>query len=112
MPFTALFIAHAPDADPERHRAVVDTGVYKLFTVVVKDQQQALDVCRRMVPEEGIHSILLCPGNTHADVAGIAAAVGGQVAVTVARGDAPGMRVAAKAMEEAGWFAAGPRPSV
>lgn len=105
MPFTALFIAHAPDADPEKHRAVLETGLYKLFTVVVRDQQQALEVSKRMVAEEGIQSVLLCPGNTHEDVAGIAAAVGNQVAVSVARSDAPGMRVALKAMEEAGWFA-------
>jgi Family of unknown function (DUF6506) len=108
MPFTALFIAHAPDADPEKHRAVIDTGVYKLFTVVVKDQAQALDVCAHMIAEEGIHSVLLCPGNTHADVAGIAEAVGDQVSVSVARGDSRSMRVAAKAMEEAGWFAVRP----
>jgi hypothetical protein len=106
MPFTALFIAHAPDADPEKHRAVIDTGIYKLFTVVVRDQEQALKVCRQMIAEEGVQSVLLCPGNTHEDVAGIAAAVGNEVSVSVARGDAPSMRAAAKAMEEAGWFAA------
>ena len=110
MPVTALFIAHAPDADPEKHRAVIDTGVYKLFTVAVKDQEQALDVCRRMVAEEGIHSVLLCPGNTHEDVAGIAAAVRDGVSVSVARGDARSIRVATKAMEDAGWFAAQSRP--
>jgi hypothetical protein len=105
MPFTALFIAHAPDADPEKHRTVLDTGLYKLFTVIVRDQQQALQVSRRMVAEEGIHSVLLCPGHTHADVAAIAAAVGNQVSVSVARGDSRSMRLAATAMEEAGWFA-------
>jgi hypothetical protein len=106
VPFTALFIAHAPDADPEKHRAVVDTGHYKLFTVVVRDQQQALAVCRKMVAEEGVNSVLLCPGNSNEDVGGISAAVGDQVSVSVARGDSSSMRVAARAMEEAGWFAA------
>ena len=57
-----------------------------------------------MVAEEGIHSVLLCPGHTHQDVAAIAAAVGDKVSVSVARGDSRSMRVAAKAMEEAGWF--------
>ena len=106
MAFTALFIAHAPDADPEKHRTVIDTGLYKLFTVVVKDQEQALAVCKRMVAEEGVHSVLLCPGHTHQDVAAIAAAVGDKVGVSVARGDSHSMRVAAKAMEEVGWFTA------
>lgn len=48
--------------------------------------------------------MLLCPGNTHYDVAQIAAALGDEVSVSVARGDSRSMRVAAKAMEEAGWF--------
>ncbi len=105
MPFTALFIAHAPDAEPAKHRAVVDTGLYRLFTVVVRDQEQALAVCREIIAREGIHSVLLCPGNSNEDVAGISAAVGDKVSVSVARGDSRSMRVAAGAMEEAGWFA-------
>ena len=106
MPFSTLFIAHAPDADPETHRSLVDTGLYRLHTVVVKDQAQALDLCRRLVAAEGIQSVLLCPGHTHEDVAAIADVVGDQVSVSVARGDGRSMRVAAKAMEDAGWFAA------
>jgi hypothetical protein len=106
MPFTALFIATAPDADPERHRTVIDTGLYKLFTVVVRDHAQALDLCRTMVPSEGVHSVLLCPGHAHQDVGEIAAVVGEGVSVSVARGDSRGMGIARKAMEEAGWFAA------
>jgi hypothetical protein len=105
MPFTALFVAHAPDADPAKHRSVLDTGLYKLFTVIVRDQEQALEVSRRMVAEEGIHSVLLCPGHTHADVVAIAAAVGNQVSVCVARGDPRSMGIAATALREAGWFA-------
>lgn len=106
MPFTSLFIARAPDADARVHRAVVDTGLYKLFAVVARDQATALEVCREMVAREGVQSVLLCPGHTHRDVADIAEAVGDQVSVTVARGDGPSGRVAAKAMEDAGWFGA------
>ncbi len=106
MAFKALFIAHAPDADPEHHRALIDTGLYKFFAVVVQNHEQALQVCRRMVADEGIQSVLLCPGHTHRDVADIAAAVGEGVSVSVARGDSRSMRVAAHAMEEAGWFSA------
>lgn len=105
MAFKAMFLAHAPDADPERHRCVIDTGMYKLFTVVVKDHGQALEVCRRLVKEEGIHSIVLCPGNTNKDVAEISEAVGKGVSVSVARGDPPGARVAMEVMQKEGWFA-------
>ena len=110
MAFTALFIAHAPDADPEKHRSVLDTGLYKLLTVIVRDQDQALAECRRMVAEEGVDSVLLCPGHSNQDVAAIAAVVGEEVSVSVARGDSRSMRVAARAMEEAGWFAARSQP--
>mgnify|MGYP005840004557 CR=1 FL=1 len=94
MAFVAAFIAHAPDADSEKHRCVIDTGMYRLVVVVVKDQEQALAVSRELVEKEGIHSVLLCPGFTHADVAGIAEAVGESVGVTVARGDGPSNRIA------------------
>jgi len=106
MPFTALFMATAPDADPAVHRDVIDTGLYKLFTVVVKDHDQSLEICRTVVPAEGVQSVLLCPGHSHQEVGEIAAAVGPGVSVSVARGDARSMGIARQAMEAAGWFAA------
>jgi hypothetical protein len=109
MAFTALFLATAPDADPGRHRSTIDTGMYRLHVVVVRDHEQALEVCRAAVAGDGVQSILLCPGHSNQDVGEIARAVGEGVSVSVARGDPRGGRVAARAMEEAGWFAAGPR---
>ena len=49
MAFKAVFLAHAPDADAEKHKCIIDTGKYKLFVVVVKDQDQAVEVCRKLV---------------------------------------------------------------
>jgi len=71
---------------------VIETSKYKLFTVLVKDQNQAVEVCKKLVKEEGIHSILLCPGFTHRNIAEIVEAVGEKVAVAVARGDGPSSR--------------------
>jgi len=95
MAFKVVFLAHAPDAEPEKHRCVVETSMYKLFAVVVKDQVQAVEECKKLVQVEGIHSVLLCPGFTHKDVAEITEAVGKSVAVAVARGDGPSSRVSA-----------------
>ena len=92
MAFNVVFLAHAPDAEPEKHRCVIETSRYKLFVVLVKDQDRAVQVCKKLVKEENIHSILLCPGFTHRDVAEIAEAVGKNVAVAVARGDGPSSR--------------------
>jgi hypothetical protein len=108
MPFTAAFIAHAPDADPARDFSVLETGLYRLFTAVVRDTDQAIDLCRRLAADEALDSVILCPGNTNADVARVAAALDGAVSVSVARGDAPSAQIARAAMERAGWF--GVRP--
>jgi len=94
--FKVVFLAHAPDAEPEKHRCVIDTGKYKLFSVVVKDQVQAVEECKKLVNEEGIHSVLLCPGFSHRNIAEIVEAVGENVAVAVARGDGPSSRVSAE----------------
>jgi len=96
MAFKAVFLAHAPDAEPTKHRCMIETSKYKLFSVVVRDQVQAVEECKKLVKEEGIHSVLLCPGFTHRNVAEITEAVGGNVSVAVARGDGPSSRVSAE----------------
>ncbi len=109
MPFIAAVIAHSPDADPALHRSVIETGLYTVHTVVVRDQAEGLAAARELVGEHGVQSLLLCPGHSNQDVGEIAAAVGENVSVSVARADPRGGRAAAKAMEEAGWFTAAPR---
>jgi len=104
MAFKTALLAHAPDAEPERHRCVIETTKYKLFVVLVRNQEQAIEVCKKLVKEEGVHSILLCPGFTHRDVAVIAEAVGENVGVAIARGDGPSSGVARAVMEREGWF--------
>ncbi|MBW2037972.1 MAG: hypothetical protein JRI41_10975 [Deltaproteobacteria bacterium] len=84
MAFKTVFLAHVPDADPEKHISVLETTKYKLWTVLVRNQAQALEVCKRLVRDEGIHSILLCPGFTHREIAGISEAVGKDVSMSLA----------------------------
>jgi hypothetical protein len=89
MSFKALFIAHAPDADPEKHHSLIETGKYKLYTYIVKSQDEAIRVSRKLYEEDKIESVLLCPGFTHRDVAEIFEALDRKVAVCVSRGDGP-----------------------
>lgn len=96
MAFKAVFLAHASDAKPDKDRSLIETSVYKLFTVVVKDQTQAVEECKKLVKEEGIHSVLLCSGFTDKNVAEITEVVGENVGVAVARGNSPGRRVPAE----------------
>ena len=70
--------------------------MYKLYTVVVKDQAQAVEECKKLVKEGGIHSVFLCPGFTDENVAEITEAVGEDVGVAVARGNPPGRKVPAE----------------
>ena len=105
MAFKVLFLAHAPDGEEGKHRCVIETPkYYKLFVVVVKDQMQAIEVCKKVVKEEGIQSILLCPGFTHRDIAEISEAVGEDAGVFVARGDGPSNRISMEVMRSEGWF--------
>jgi hypothetical protein len=104
MAFKVLFLAHTPDADPEKHKSLIQTSKYKLFVTLVRNQDEAVRVCRRFVKEEGIHSILLCPGFTHREIAELSEAAGKDVGISVARGDGPSSRIAAEAMKKEGWF--------
>ncbi len=104
MAFKAVFMAHAPDADPETHRCVIETPMYQLFVRVVRSQAQAVEACRRLVQEEGIHAVLLCPGFGHKEIAELVDAVGPGVGVFVARGDSPSNAVVREVMVREGWF--------
>ena len=104
MTFKVLFIAHAPDADYKKHKNVIDTGLYKLYTVVVKTQEEAVQISKDYLQNESIKAILLCPGFKHCDVAEIFEAVEGKVSVNVARGDGPSSKISAEARKKAGYF--------
>jgi len=104
MAFKTLLLAHAPDADKDRHRCFIDTGKYQLDVVIVKNQAEALEVSERLFREKKIESILLCPGFTHKDTAEIVAATENKVAVCVARGDGPSNRISMEALKRAGFF--------
>ena len=102
MPFSALCIVHAPDANKDEHRCEIHTEKYSLYTVAVKSQEEALQICREHI--EKIESILLCPGFTNRDVAEIQETVGENIGVSVARGDGPSNRIALEAMKREGYF--------
>jgi len=89
MAFKTLFLAHAPDADYEKHQSVIDTGKYKLWTFVVKNQEEAIKVSKRIYKKEKIDAIILCPGFTHGDVSELFQALEGKISVNVARGGWP-----------------------
>lgn len=98
--FKAAFMAHVPDADPAKHRSVVKTSLYELTSVLVKNDDEAVEVCKEL-RKEGVHAFILCPGFTHKAVARIVDAVGNGISVNIARVDGPSNEVALKIMREA-----------
>ena len=71
----------------------MESGKYRLLTVVVKTQDEAIKVSKSIYEKERIDAIILCPGFTHSDVAEIYQALEGKVSVNVARGDGPSDRI-------------------
>jgi hypothetical protein len=102
MSFNAVFMAHAPDGDPG-DIALLQTPTYKLYSVAVKDQAEALATAKRLVSENGVESIILCPGFSNKDIAELDEAVGEGVGISVARGDPSSQVVAMQAMKREGW---------
>jgi len=105
MSFNVAFVAHAPDAIPEKHQCLIETPMYKLFVRVVQSQEQAVKICQELVKKENIHAILLCPGFTHKNIAELADAVGPKTGIFVARGDSPSNNIVAEVMTREGWLA-------
>ena len=99
MAFKTLFLAHAPDADYEKHQSIIDTGKYRLWTFVVKNQDEAIKVSKSIYEKEKIEAIILCPGFTHRDVSEIFQALEGKVSVNVARGDGPSSKISQSVMQ-------------
>jgi hypothetical protein len=109
MAVKAAFVLMAPDADPKRHRASIKMPKFELTVVVAElgNLDQAVDVCRELVQNEGIQAITLCPGFSHQAVAKMANAVGEGVAINVARGDVPSGRITGEILKKEGWSSKG-----
>jgi hypothetical protein len=101
MTFNALFLAHAKDADMRIHHAFIETGIYQLDVVLVKNQAEALELIGSLTREKRLDSIMLCPGFTHKNVAEIVALTENKVSVCPARGDGPSSRIALEALKKA-----------
>jgi len=104
MAFISAFVSLTPDAQPDVHTSKMGTPMHTMYSVLVKDQSQAIDVCKNLVADNGVQAITLCPGFRNQGVGEIAAAVGSTVAVTVARGDSPGAKLTAEILRKEGWI--------
>ncbi|AUB60708.1 MAG TPA: hypothetical protein HA271_03475 [Methanobacterium subterraneum] len=86
MSVKAAFIFIAPDNDPEKHRAVIDSPVVELSVVGVKSYDEAEKVAQKLVAE-GVTAIELCAGFGNEGTARITQAVNGKALVGAVRFD-------------------------
>ena len=86
MSLQAAFIFVAPDANPEQHRAVIDSPVVKLTVVGVKNYQEAVNVAEKLA-DQGITAIELCAGFGVEGTAAVKKAVMGKAVVGAVRFD-------------------------
>ena len=82
----AAFIFIAPNSDPEKDKAVIDTNAVQLHVIGVKDYEEACEISSRLV-KRGINVIELCGGFGHLGVAKIVEAVKNKIPVGVVRFD-------------------------
>jgi hypothetical protein len=82
----AAFMFVAPEADPEKHNAIVSTPLVELHIVGVKNYDEACKMAKQLV-DEGISAIELCGGFGHAGVAKVCEAVDYKIPVGVVRFD-------------------------
>jgi len=71
MAFKTVFIAQCTWCRSWKTYNLIKQVNTKLFTYVVKNQNEAIKVCKDLYEKEKIESVLLCPGFTHKDVAEI-----------------------------------------
>ena len=102
--FVTAFVAMSPDADPAKHRSVIETPLYRLISVLVKDESEAVKVCGDLIKKEGVSSFILCPGFTNKGIGKLSEVLGPGISINVARGDGPSNSVTRKEMERAGFF--------
>ena len=86
MTTKAAFIFVAPEADPQKHCAVIESPVIELSVVGVKNYQEAEEAAQKLVAD-GVTAIELCAGFGSEGTARIARAVKGKAVVGAVRFD-------------------------
>ncbi len=84
MSLKAAFIFVAPEVDPKKHHAVIETPIITLTVVGSQRYDAAVDIAKKLV-EEGNVALELCGGFGIEGIALVKRAVKGKAAVGVVR---------------------------
>ncbi len=99
MKFNTMYVSKWTDGDPSDVR-VIETSSYSLHSMVAGDSCDRIAEIGRYCRANDIHSVVLCPGFTHAMVAQVSMEVGSDVAVAASQSDGPGSSISTRVRNE------------
>lgn len=102
MAFKEAYIIKVPDANPKENISFLNTEKYECYTVLVKNQKEAIEESCRLI-ERKIQSLVLGANFSNEEVGEIQAAVGKSIAVQVARGDGRSTDVVSNVLKKEWW---------
>ena len=81
------FLVLVDGADPNKDRISIVKDNYKAIMVLIKDEDQSIDIAKELVDEEGINAFILCAGFSNECIGKLSSELGDNTAVSVTRGD-------------------------
>ena len=99
MSLNEAYLILVPNVDPKIDRSVIIKDNYKCLTILVNNEDEALDVAKELIVSEDIHAFILCPGFSNSAVGIISSSLGKDISVNVARGDGNSSKVVDKIIE-------------
>ena len=100
MSLNEAYLILVPDVDPKVDRSSIKKDNYKCITVLINDEDEALDVAKELVESEDIKAFILCPGFSNSAVGLMSSSLGEDISVNVARGDGRSSKIVDKIIEE------------
>lgn len=93
MSLNEAYLILVPNVDPKIDRSIIKKDNYKCITVLINNEDEALEVAKGLVESENIHAFILCPGFSNSSVGVISSTLGENISVNVARGDGKSSKV-------------------
>lgn len=99
MSLNEAYLILVPNVDSKLDRSIIKKDNYKCITVLINDEDEALDVAKELLKSEDIHAFILCPGFSNSSVGTISSALGENISVNVARGDGKSTKIVDEIIE-------------
>jgi hypothetical protein len=108
MKFKEAYIVLVPEVDSRpfitvdtaKDRSVLDTEKYACYTVLVQNQSQALEECKKLVEHEGVSVLTFCPGFSQQDISQVRDLVGDNVGICVVYGDSKTNEIVSRLIDQ------------